>query len=63
MNDREDITPRWLKERATPAPCAAEQQVLVEVLRAMRSVRFGSVDVAIQDGRVVQIQVTEKKRL
>jgi len=63
MNSPE-ITPRWLKDRAgTADPSAVEQAVLAEVLRAMRAVRFGNVDLAIQDGRVVQINVTEKKRL
>ena len=42
---------------------AHEQAVLTEVLTAMRSVRFGSVQITLQDGRVVQIDTLEKKRL
>ncbi|MGE5596259.1 MAG: YezD family protein [Hyphomicrobiales bacterium] len=58
------IVPRWIKERSAPAePSQSEQAVLSEVLRALRSVRFGNIDLAIPDGRVVQINVTEKTRL
>jgi hypothetical protein len=37
-------------------------EVEVEVLRAIRSVRFGSVEITIHDARVVQIERKEKKR-
>lgn len=40
-----------------------EQQVLREVLRAMRSVRFGYVQITIQDAKAVQIETLEKRRL
>lgn len=39
-----------------------ERRVLTEVLRGLRSVRHGSVQLVIQDGRVVQIETLEKKR-
>jgi hypothetical protein len=64
MNSDEGITPRWLKDRPGPAEASpAELAVLAEVLRAIRTVRFGSVYLAIQDARVVQIDITEKKRI
>jgi hypothetical protein len=44
---------------ATPA----EQAVLREVLHAIRKLRHGSVQLIVQDGRVVQIDTIEKKRL
>lgn len=44
-------------------PTDAELRVVTEVLRAIRSVRHGSVQIVVQDGRVVQIDTTEKKRL
>jgi hypothetical protein len=58
-------TSRWVREgNASAAPVeAAERAVLREVLDAMRRVRHGSVSLSLQDGRVVQIDVTEKKRL
>lgn len=47
----------------TPAPDRREQAVLAEVLRALRSVRHGYVQVIVQDSRVVQIDMLEKRRL
>ena len=44
-------------------PDAREQEVLSEVLRAIRSVRFGHVQVIVQDSRVIQIETLEKKRM
>ncbi|MCC6236138.1 MAG: YezD family protein [Dehalococcoidia bacterium] len=40
-----------------------EQHVLREVLRAMRSVRFGYVQITMQDAKAVQIETLEKRRL
>ncbi|GFN22241.1 hypothetical protein TAMC210_05570 [Thermanaeromonas sp. C210] len=40
-----------------------EQKVLGEVLKALRQVRYGSITIIIQDGRIVQIDYTEKIRL
>ncbi len=40
-----------------------EQEVLREVLRAMRTVKHGYVQVVLQDARVVQIDTLEKRRL
>jgi hypothetical protein len=34
-----------------------------EVLRSLREIRFGSVEIVIHDGRVVQIERREKVRL
>jgi hypothetical protein len=48
---------------ARTAVTDAERAVLQEVLQAMRRVRFGSIEVIVQDGKVVQIDTTEKRRL
>ena len=48
---------------AVPSPNAHEQAVLAEVLSAIRSVRYGYVQITLQDARVVQIDTLEKKRL
>ncbi|MDA0302027.1 MAG: YezD family protein [Chloroflexi bacterium] len=45
------------------APTAHEEAVLAEVLSALRSVRYGYVQITLQDARVVQIDTLEKKRL
>lgn len=64
-DDQPTITPRWAAEAlaAQQPVSAAEQALLREILRAARAVRHGSILVSIQDGRAVQIDVTEKKRL
>ncbi len=36
---------------------------LVAIAEAVRSIRFGTVVVVVQDGRVIQIEKTEKTRL
>ena len=57
-------TPRWAGDAAADAPPTAfERTVLAEVLRAIRRVRHGSVQLSLQDGRVVQVDITEKRRL
>lgn len=40
-----------------------EEETIREILRAIRDIKYGSVQVIIQDGRVVQIDKTEKLRL
>lgn len=40
-----------------------EEEMIREILRALRTIKFGSVHLVIQDGRVVQIEKTEKVRL
>ena len=49
----------------TSAPTAADEndRVLREVRRVLGSLRFGSVTLIVQDGRVVQIDTTSKLRL
>jgi hypothetical protein len=49
-------------ERET-MPDAREQAVLQEVLLAIRKVHHGYVQVIVQDGRAIQIDTMEKKRL
>lgn len=40
-----------------------EKGISEEILKAIKSVRFGNVQIVIQDYRVVQIDKTEKIRL
>ena len=44
------------------AASESERKVLTEVLRAIRALRYGSVQIVVHDARVVQIETTEKKR-
>ena len=39
-----------------------EEQVVRALLAALRRIRYGSVQIAVQDGRVVQIDTLEKQR-
>lgn len=54
---------RWVREVTEgSATNEAERQVLAEVLSAIRRVRHGAVTLSVQDGKVVQLDVTEKRR-
>lgn len=58
--------PRWTSEVAASADralTAAERVVVVEVLASLRRLKHGTIQLAVQDGKVVQIETTEKKRL
>ena len=46
-----------------PAPPRAAALPLEDIRRAVESVRFGVVQLVIQDGRIVQIDKTEKIRI
>jgi hypothetical protein len=48
------------ENQAGPSP--DHEEILAKVLEAVRQVKFGNVQITIQDGRVVQIDRTEKLR-
>jgi hypothetical protein len=52
-----------MKSTAPERPDPEEQQVLQLILRAIREIRYGSVQIVIQDSKVVQIDKVEKLRL
>jgi len=39
-----------------------EKKLLVNILKAIKCIRFGSVEITIHDAKVVQIDKTEKMR-
>ena len=39
-----------------------DEKLLFQILKAIKSIRYGSVQIIIQDSRVVQIDKTEKIR-
>lgn len=47
----------------TPNPSPPPPLPLAEIEAAIRSIRYGVVQIIIQDGVVVQIDKTEKQRL
>jgi len=40
-----------------------ERKLLFQILEALRSIRYGYIQIIVQDSRVVQIDKTEKIRL
>lgn len=54
--------------RQRPLPTTADNRTeisypLEEIVAALRHLRFGSVNIIVQDGVVIQIDRTEKRRL
>ncbi len=39
-----------------------EKELLLQILKALRSIRYGYVQIIVQDSKVVQIDKTEKVR-
>jgi hypothetical protein len=48
---------------AAPPPKPVSALPIEEIREAVEKIRFGTVQLIIQDGRIVQIDTTEKKRL
>jgi len=40
-----------------------DEKLLLQILKAIKSIRYGYIQITVQDGRVVQIDKTEKIRL
>ena len=55
-----DLTP---SDEEFPPLTQDEQEVILQVVRLLRKVRFGTVLLVVQDGKVVQIEMAEKIRL
>lgn len=47
----------------TAATTGAGDRLAREILRAMRGLRYGSIEITVHDGEVVQIERREKVRL
>jgi hypothetical protein len=43
-------------------PSEIEQELLNEIIRALRSIRYGSIVLTVHEGRLVEIQKTERIR-
>ena len=50
-------------KHTTESQPPAHDEIVRQILKAIASVRFGQVQIIIQDSRVVQIDTTEKVRL
>jgi hypothetical protein len=53
------------KSERAPSPEAAEilEESIASVRQALADLRYGNVSLTVHEGRVVQIDVTEKRRL
>ena len=51
------------QSRSASPGLSGEDEVIRQIIEAVQSVRFGQVQIIIQDSRVVQIDKTEKVRL
>lgn len=52
-----------MKNASAQEPQPEEARLLRLILRAIREIRYGSVQIVIQDSKVVQIEKVEKIRL
>ncbi|HEY6421436.1 MAG TPA: YezD family protein [Candidatus Binataceae bacterium] len=57
-----DAPAQSIATHAATAPRAATEEVLERIRAALNAVRFGSIEVIVQDSRVVQIERKEKFR-
>ena len=51
------------RDRSAGSRPEHEDVLVAEILKAIHSIRYGAVHLILQDGRVVQIEKTEKVRL
>ena len=59
-----DDSCRIMKARTLHSPSHAAPDPIVEIIRsALRGLKFGSVEITVHDGRIVQIERREKQRL
>jgi hypothetical protein len=66
LAENEIKTQGFIRRRGRPSHpelAAEDDTVLNEIIDAIRGIQFGQVQIIIQDGRVVQIDRTEKRRL
>jgi hypothetical protein len=45
-----------------PLPCEERDPVLAALTEALGRLRFGAIALTVHDGRVVQMEITEKRR-
>jgi hypothetical protein len=51
------------KKDDKPAPNSALQAALVQIAEAAKDIRYGSIEIVIHEGRIVQIEKREKVRI
>ena len=46
-----------------PSPSSLAQDALAAVSEQLKRIRFGSIAITIHEGKIVQLDITEKRRL
>lgn len=59
---QEPIVPPKNTGKVSP-PRSALEQALIQISEALRGLEYGALSIIVQDGVVVQIERTERKRL
>lgn len=52
-----------MSERASTAPSARLDETLAAIRDHLQRLRFGSIAITVHDGDVVQLDITEKRRI
>ena len=52
-----------MKKELTISDAVGEENLTAQILLALRGIRYGYVQITVQDAKVVQIEKTEKIRL
>ncbi len=52
-----------IRNPTSPDPASLIEESLVSIREALENLRYGTVSLTVHEGRVVQIDITEKKRL
>ncbi len=60
--ERTPLPGRYVEQRNRPETGNASEPVEQDILRILRAIRYGSVEITIHDSRVVQIERREKLR-
>lgn len=55
--------PRPVRRAAAPAPSATVEDWLAHVQHQLAGVRYGSLQIVVHDGRIMQVESTERIRL
>ena len=50
------------KAETTPLPVLSENEVVRRILRALAGIEYGSVEIIVQDSKVVQIERLQRAR-
>ena len=62
MSHKTDFTEQPAKGKLTNLASAPKAEIVRRILRALASLEYGSVEIIVQDSKVVQIERTQRSR-